>query len=313
MNESRYLIDEINSLKKQQRAVILVHNYQRPEIYGVADFIGDSLELSKKAKETDAEIIVFAGVHFMAETAKILNPEKIVLLPNLDAGCSLAAFATVEKLKAAKELYPDAAVVSYVNTTAAVKALSDACCTSMNAVNVVNALPQKRVIFLPDKHLGSYVASQTDKEIILWDGYCYVHNDLEPKVLLQAKQHHPHAKIIAHPECNEGIRSVADHICGTGGMAKFARENAAEEFIVVTECGMREKLQQDVPTKKFFSFCKVCFYMKFITLENIRDALLYGQYAIEIPEDIRVQAERALLRMFELTNSSEQPILAVVR
>ena len=308
------LIEEIHALKQEKNAVILVHNYQRPEIYEVADFIGDSLELSKKARETEADTIVFAGVHFMAETAKILNPEKTVLLPSLQAGCSLADFATAEKLKAVKAQYPDAAVVSYVNTTAEVKALSDACCTSMNAVKVVNALPQKRVIFLPDKHLGSYVASQTDKEIILWDGYCYVHNDLKPDVLQQARQQHPGAKIIAHPECNEGIRSMADHICGTGGMATYAKENAAQEFIVVTECGMREKLQQDVPDKKFFSFCKVCFYMKFITLENIRDALVNNKHIIEIPEEIRIKAEQALIRMFELTNTPlEKPLLAVVR
>src|SRR3989338_514636 len=233
--DNNKLISQILDLKKQRNAVILVHNYQRPEIYKIADYIGDSLELSKQAAKTDADVIVFCGVKFMAETAKILSPDKTVLLPTLEAGCSLADMATPEKLKELKKLHPNAAVVSYVNTNADIKAMSDICCTSMNAVKIVNSLPNKEIIFLPDKNLGRYVASKTDKKIILWDGYCFVHDKLKAKMLQDLKKKNPNAQIIAHPECREDILQAADHICGTGGMAKFANSNGAKDFIVVTE------------------------------------------------------------------------------
>ncbi|MEK6869154.1 MAG: quinolinate synthase NadA, partial [Nanoarchaeota archaeon] len=217
--QTEKLIELILELKKQRNAVILAHNYQNPEMYKIADYIGDSLGLSQEAAKTDADVILFCGVKFMAETAKILNPEKTVLLPTLDAGCSLADMATPEKLAEIKKIHPNAAVVSYVNTSADIKAMSDVCCTSMNAVKIVNSLPNEEIIFLPDRNLGRYVASKTNKRIILWDGYCFVHDKLNAQILADLKRKNPEAKIIAHPECREEILQMADHVCGTGGMA----------------------------------------------------------------------------------------------
>lgn len=295
------LIDNINRLKKEKNAVILVHNYQRKEIYRVADFIGDSLELSRKAAATNADIIVFCGVRFMAETAKILSPQKTVLLPKEEAACSLADMATPEAVKALKTKYPEAAVVGYVNTNADVKALCDVCCTSANAVNVVNSIPQKQVIFLPDKNLGRYVQSKSEKEIILWDGYCAVHQLLDAESLVEFKEEHPGSKIIAHPECRTDILKVADHVCSTGGMAKFAQLDNSSEYIVVTECGMTDKLREDLPGKTFFSFCNFCPYMKIITLQSVYDALLKNQYEIQLNENIRLQAKKAIDKMLAVS------------
>jgi quinolinate synthase len=298
-NEQNILVNEINWLKKKKNAVILVHNYQRPEIYQVADFIGDSLELSRKAAETDADIIVFCGVKFMAETAKILNPEKSVLLPALEAGCSLADMATVEEVEKMKKEFPGAAVVSYVNTNADVKAVSDICCTSANAVKVVNSLPQEEIIFLPDKNLGRYVQSKSQKKIHLWEGFCAVHQDLNSETLLNFKKEHPDAKIIAHPECKTDILNVADYVCGTGGMAKFAQQDQSGDFIVVTECGMTNKLREDVPGKHFYSFCNFCPYMKATTLELVLQSLKEEKHLIELPEEIIARAKKSIVRMLE--------------
>jgi len=303
-SEEQKLIDLILELKKQRNAVILVHNYQRPEMFKIADYIGDSLGLSVKAAETKADVILFCGVKFMAETAKVLSPGKTVLLPNLDAGCSLADMATVEKLKEVKNQYPDAAVVSYVNTTADVKAISDICCTSANAVEVVNSLPNKRVIFLPDKNLGRYVQEHTDKEIILWDGYCFVHDKLDAGTLMEFKQRYPDAKVIAHPECKDELLKLSDHICGTGGMAKFAKSDGSKNFIVVTECGMTDKLRQDVPEKNFLSFCNVCPYMKSTTLQLVARALITNQNEITLPEDIIRDARKAIDRMLAVSKNA---------
>jgi quinolinate synthase len=294
------LIQAINKLKKEKNAIILVHNYQRPELYKVADFIGDSLELSRKAAETNAEIIVFCGVKFMAETAKILNPGKIVLLPKLEAGCSLADMITPKDVMHLREAYPQAAVVCYVNTNAEVKALCDVCCTSANAVHIVNALPQKQVVFLPDQNLGRYVQSKTNKEIILWEGNCAVHHLLDEHSLAEFKSEHPGAKVIAHPECRADLLKFADYICGTGGMAKFANTDAASEFIVVTECGMTNKLREDVPGKRFFSFCNFCPYMKVTTLESVLESLQKMQHEITVEEKVRTEAAKAVNRMLEL-------------
>jgi len=293
------LIRLVKELKKQRNAVILVHNYQKPEMYKIADYIGDSLGLSKQAAETDAEVILFCGVKFMAETAKILSPDKTVLLPTFDAGCSLADMATPEQLVQVKKLHPDAAVVSYVNTTADIKAMSDVCCTSMNAVKIVDSLPNEEIIFLPDKNLGRYVASKSKKKIILWDGYCFVHDKLNAQMLVDLKKKNPNALIIAHPECKEDILELADKVCGTGGMAKFANSNDAKDFIVVTECGMTEKLREDVPNKNFYSFCNICPYMKSITLPLVVNSLVHNQHEITLPQDIMVKARRALDRMLE--------------
>ena len=304
VNDTEKMIELVLELKKQRNAVILVHNYQRPEMFRIADYIGDSLGLSVKAAETDADIIVFCGVKFMAETAKVLSPNKTVLLPNLDAGCSLADMATVEKLKEVKKQHPDAAVVSYVNTTAEVKAISDICCTSANAVEVVNSLPHKKVIFLPDKNLGKYVQQHTDKEIILWDGYCFVHDKLDSQTLEEFKQRYPDAKIIAHPECKDDLLKMADHICGTGGMAKFAKSDGSKNFIVVTECGMTDKLRQDVPEKNFLSFCNICPYMKSTTLPLVVKSLIHNTNEITLPEDIIANARKAIDRMLKVSKNA---------
>lgn len=304
MNDAEKLIGLVLELKKQRNAVILVHNYQRPEMFKIADYIGDSLGLSVAAAKTNADIILFCGVKFMAETAKVLSPNKTVLLPNLDAGCSLADMATVEKLKEVKKKYPDAAVVSYVNTTADVKAISDICCTSANAVEVVNSLPNRQVIFLPDKNLGRYVQEHTNKEIILWDGYCFVHDKLDADTLMEFKQRYPDAKVIAHPECKDELLKLSDHICGTGGMAKFAKSDGSKNFIVVTECGMTDKLRQDVPEKNFLSFCNVCPYMKSTTLQLVARALITNQNEITLPEDIITGARKAIDRMLAISKNA---------
>lgn len=304
INDTEKLIEIILKLKKQRNAVILVHNYQKPEMYRIADCIGDSLGLSVKAAETKADVILFCGVKFMAETAKVLSPEKTVLLPTLDAGCSLADMATVEKLEEAKRKHPDAAVVSYVNTSADIKAMSDICCTSANAIEIVNSLPNKRVIFLPDKNLGRYVQQNTDKEIILWDGYCFVHDKLNADVLMEFKQRYPDAKVIAHPECKEELLKLSDHICGTGGMAKFAKHDGSKNFIVVTECGMTEKLREDVPEKNFLSFCNVCPYMKSTTLPLVVRSLVSNSHEIKLPEHIMVNAKKAIDRMLQFSKNA---------
>jgi len=293
------LIERVLKLKKQRNAVILVHNYQIPDMYKIADFIGDSLELSKQAAKTDADIILFCGVKFMAETAKILSPDKTVLIPTLEAGCSLADMASVEQLMKLKKEHPKAAVVSYVNTNADIKALSDVCCTSMNAVKIVNSLPNEEIIFLPDKNLGKYVQSKTKKKIILWEGYCAIHHELSAKMLTELKKQNPDTKIIAHPECQDDVLGIADHICGTGGMAKFAKSNNAQDFIVVTECGMTEKLREDAPDKNFHSFCNICPYMKATTLPLVVNSLENNQHEIILPQEIITKARKALDRMLE--------------
>lgn len=304
MNDTEKMIELVLELKKQRNAVILVHNYQRPEMFRIADYIGDSLGLSVAAAKTDADVILFCGVKFMAETAKVLSPNKTVLLPTLDAGCSLADMATTEKLREVKKQHPDAAVVSYVNTTADVKALSDICCTSANAVEVVNSLPHKKIIFLPDKNLGRYVQQHTDKEIILWDGYCFVHDKLDADMLMEYKQRYPDAKIIAHPECREDLLKLSDYICGTGGMAKFAKSDGSKNFIVVTECGMTEKLRQDVPEKNFMSFCNICPYMKSTTLPLVIRSLVHNTNEITLPEEIIANAGKAIDRMLAVSKNA---------
>lgn len=293
-------IKEIKALAEKRNAVILVHNYQRPELYEIADFIGDSLDLSRKAAATDADIILFCGVHFMAETAKLLSPDKLVLLPSLKAGCSLADSVKPLDVIALRSAWPDAAVVCYVNTSAAVKAVCDVCCTSANAEKVVNSLPNKQVIFLPDENLGRYVQQKTDKEIILYKGNCAIHHLLNADSLLAYKAMHPGARIIAHPECREEILSVADYVCSTGGMANAAKQDDASEFIVVTECGMKEKLMLDVPQKSFLGFCNICPYMKEINLDNVLEALQKDQHAIEIDPEIAINARKTVERMLAL-------------
>ncbi len=298
------LAREILVLKKQLNAVILAHNYQVPEIQDVADFVGDSLGLSQQAAKTSADVIVFCGVHFMAETAKILNPTKKVILPDLRAGCSLADAVTGEALADRKaelrRIYPDLMVVGYVNTTADVKAECDACCTSSNAVKVVEAMPSEHILFVPDKNLAAYVQSQTRKEIVAWDGNCYVHHQITPEQILAVKRGLPHLRVLAHPECRRDVLAVADAVLSTSGMVKYAKESPAHDFLIVTECGLSDRLVLEVPDKKFYKSCKLCQYMKMITLEGTRDALRTLGPEITLDEDVRVRAKRALDRMLEL-------------
>jgi quinolinate synthase len=312
VREIRDLHEEITALKKERNAVIVAHNYYRPEILKIADFVGDSLELSLVAsKVTEAEVIEFCGVHFMAETAKIVNPSRTVLLPNLLAGCQLADSAPAEEVAARieelKRDYPDLAVVSYVNTTAAVKALSDVVCTSGNAARVVRALPNRNILFTPDRNLANHVAQQVpEKNIIPWDGFCYVHQQITPQEIARIRESDSELKILVHPECRPDVAKLADAVLSTSGMVRYAKENAASRFLVVTECGLSDRLAMEVPDKQFLKGCKLCTFMKVTTLPDVRDSLKYMRYPIEIPEDIRVKAERALQRMFEIEQATSR-------
>jgi quinolinate synthase len=298
------LAREIVDLKRSRNAVVLAHNYQRPEIFEVADFVGDSLELARKATTVDADVIVFCGVHFMAETAKILSPSKSVLLPNLAAGCSLADSITGEALAERRDelrrVYPDLAVVSYVNTTADVKAESDVCCTSSNAVRIVEALPNQNILFTPDENLAAYVQSQTGKNVIAWNGTCYVHQQIRPEHIERVRRAMPQVRVVAHPECRQDVLSLADAVLSTSGMIDYARKSTATEFLVVTECGLSDRLLLELPDKTFYKACKLCQYMKMITLEETADSLRHLRYPILLDEAVRSRAERAIRRMFEL-------------
>jgi quinolinate synthase len=309
VREFEGLHEEIRALKKQRNAVIVAHNYYRPEILKVADFVGDSLELALMAsKVKDADVIEFAGVHFMAETAKIVNPTRTVLLPNLLAGCQLADSAPAEdlavRIEALREEYPDLAVVSYVNTTAAVKALSDIIVTSANAAKVVRTLPSKNILFVPDRNLANHVAEQVpEKNIIPWDGYCYVHQQITPEEIAKIRKADPELEIMVHPECRPDVADLADAVLSTSGMVRYAKERPASRFLVVTECGLSDRLAMEVPDKTFVKGCKLCTFMKVTRLEDVRDSLRDMKYDIVVPEEIRVPAERALRRMFEATES----------
>jgi quinolinate synthase len=298
-------IAAIRKLKKQRNAVILAHNYQRPEIFEVADFIGDSLELSRQAAKVDVDIIVFCGVHFMAETAKILNPSKTVLLPDLRAGCSLADSASAESLVDRKtelrRVFPDLAVVSYVNTTAEVKAESDVCCTSANAVKIVNALPNQNIPFVPDQNLARHVQENSGKNIIAWDGNCYVHHQITPDQISEIREALPHVRVLAHPECRQDVLALADAVLSTSGMVEYARNSGANEFLVVTECGLSDRLTLELPEKKFYRACKLCHFMKMITLSDTLTALRETRHEIQLNEAVRLRAEKALQRMLELS------------
>ncbi|MGO9453586.1 MAG: quinolinate synthase NadA [Candidatus Binataceae bacterium] len=300
------IIAEILRLKEERKAIILAHNYQRPEIFEVADFIGDSLELARKARDVrDAEVIVFCGVHFMAETAKVMNPGRTVLIPDLRAGCSLADAVTAEALADRKaellKLYPDLKVVSYVNCTADVKAESDACCTSANAVQVVNAIDSDNILFVPDQNLANYVQENTSKRIISWDGNCYVHHQITPAEVEKVRSAIPGLKVLAHPECRKDVLALADAVLSTSAMLRYARESEADKFLVVTECGLSDRLLMEIPDKRFYKACKLCRFMKMITLEGTLDSLRNLRYEIELPQDVREGARKALERMLELS------------
>jgi len=304
---------KIEKLKKKRNAVIIAHNYQRDEIQEIADISGDSLALSQAAVRTDADVIIFCGVQFMAESASILNPDKKVLLPVREAGCPLADMITPEKLRAKKAQYPGAAVVCYVNSSAEVKAESDIACTSSNAVEVVRALKEKQIIFVPDKNLGRYVQSQIpEKEIILWEGFCPTHIRVQEEDIVRAKNAHPNAEVIAHPECNPEVLALSDHICSTGGMFTYVKNSSAGEFIISTESGMLYKLQKDNPDKKFYlpTSHLVCANMKLITLGWVAHSLEMMVYEVKVADDVRERAKRALDRMLAVTGEKKGAAIA---
>ncbi len=310
--EQNEQIEKIKRLKKEKDAIILVHNYQRPEIYEVADYIGDSLGLCVKAQEMKAKIIVFCGVHFMAESAAVMNPDKKVLLPALDAGCALADMITAEALIKEQAKYPEAATVCYVNSTADVKAASDICCTSSNAVEVVKSLPNKQILMVPDKNLASFVAKQLpDKEIIAWDGFCPIHHKITAPYILEAKKKKPNAKILAHPECRDEVLQLSDFVGSTEAIVKFATEDDGEEYIVLTECGMIQRLMKENSNKKFYTVCGLCYDMKKITLERIINSLENEEYEITVPFDIAVKARESLDKMFLINKKNKQILLPV--
>jgi quinolinate synthase len=298
------LSNEIRHLKKERDAVILAHVYQRPEVQDVADYVGDSLGLSQQAAATSAKVIIFCGVHFMAESASILSPDKIVVLPEEEAGCPMADMVDAVSLERKKQEMPGAAVVCYVNTSAEVKALCDIACTSANGVKVVESLPPEQpVLFVPDKNLGSYIASKTGREIALWDGCCNVHDRLTVEDIRKAKAAHPQALVLVHPECRPEVVALADKVASTTGMVRFVSGSEAREFIIGTESGILSQLRKTSPDKKFYmaSGDLICPNMKKTTLESVHRALLTLQPRVDVPEDIRQKAARCLERMLSVT------------
>ncbi len=306
------LVKEINRLRQEKNAVILAHYYQVAEIQDIADFVGDSLALAQAAAKTDADIILFAGVHFMAETAKILNPDKKVLLPDLLAGCSLAESAPREQFEAFKKQHPDHVVVSYVNTSADIKALTDIVCTSSNAEKIINSIPKdKKIIFAPDKNLGSYLIKKTGRDMLLWDGACEVHEEFSLEKILALKAEYPEAKIIAHPESRDYILNIADYIGSTSGLLKYVQNSDAKAFIIATESGILHKMAQIAPDKILIPAppqhdetgcaCAECPYMKRNTLEKIYLALNYELPEVNVEEELRKKALVSIERMLELS------------
>lgn len=304
------LAEEIAELKRERNAVILAHNYQVREIQEIADYVGDSLGLSYKAAETDADVILFCGVHFMAETAKILNPRKRVLLPDLDAGCSLSESCPPEKLAAFLEQHREKNyyVIAYINCSAGVKALSDVICTSGNAERIVRAAPPDRnILFVPDQNLGAWVMEKTGRHMDLWQGNCYVHVEFTARSIQQIRDEFPDAPVVAHPECTFAVRLLADEVCSTEKMIGYCKESPASDFIIVTEAGMLHRLRREVPGKNFIAgptdhcACADCRFMKLNTLEKAHAALLNMKPEITLPEPLRQRAEAPILRMLELS------------
>lgn len=293
---------EIRALLKERNGILLAHNYMRDEVQEIADLTGDSLGLSIEAAKTSASVIVFCGVHFMAESAAILAPDKTVLLPRLDAGCPMADMVTVSGLEEMKACHPGVPVVTYVNSSAAVKAISDICCTSANAVKVVKSMASPEIIFVPDRNLGRYVARFTDKTFHFWEGFCPTHERLRPETILRLKQEFPDALFVCHPECHPDVESLADHVCSTTGMYEFCRENPATRFIIGTEAGILYRLKKDNPTKEFIlaSPALMCPNMKLTSLEDILLALQTMEPVISVPDEVRIPAKRALDRMLAI-------------
>lgn len=312
--QNRELVQEINQLKEERNAVILAHNYQIPEIQDLADYVGDSLGLSRQAAIVEADTIVFCGVHFMAETASIISPDKKVLIPDLEAGCSLADSITVEQLRVWKAEYPDAVVVSYVNTTAEIKAESDYCCTSSNAVGIVNSIPEdKEILFLPDQFLGGYVEVITGRDLHIWKGACHVHEKIGELNIAEKQKQYPEAEMLIHPECGCSTSCMMKsavyfdckdgHIYSTKGMLDRASASDANQFVVATETGILHRMRKENPGKTFYAANEesVCDYMKMITLDNLRDALKYEQYEVKVPVEMAQKAYLPIERMLKIS------------
>ena len=302
MKDTEELKREVRELLKKRNAIMLAHNYQRDEIQEVADITGDSLGLSQAAAESDADVIVFCGVHFMAESAKILSPEKKVILPRIDAGCPMADMINADQLRAEKEKRPGVPVVAYVNTTAEVKALSDICCTSANAVSVVNSLDAESVYMVPDKNLSHFVSKRVDKKMEWWEGFCVTHEKMRPPEVAKLKEDHPGALFICHPECNPSIVDIADHVTSTSGMYEYVKRSPAKTFIIGTEMGILYKMRRDNPDKEFLlaSESLICPNMKLTTLEDVHESLTEMKNFVEVPEEIRLKAKATLDRMLEV-------------
>ncbi len=295
---------EINHLKEEQNVVILAHSYQMPQIiFGIADYVGDSYGLSRRAVDVQAETIVFCGVEFMAETAKILNPEKRVLLPSLEAGCSLAEGISAEDVKSLRKQYPGTPIACYVNTSAAVKAECDVCVTSSNAIEIIKKLDSDQVIFVPDKHMTSNLGPLTGKKIIGWNAECIVHNQYTKEHVLQLRSEHTGIKILAHTECDPSVVLEADYVGSTGGMIEYVKSSSSDKFALITECGLAERLKVEFPEKAFFGSCALCPYMKAINLENILEVLRSPrpEQEIKIPSEISSRAKASLDKMFNMT------------
>jgi len=303
------LFSAINELKKELNAIILAHYYQEPDIQDIADYIGDSLGLSQQAAQTEAEVIVFAGVHFMAETAKILNPHKLVLLPDLNAGCSLADSCTAEEFAKFKAKYPEHLVISYINCSAEIKALSDIICTSSNAVKIVQQIPQEKpIIFAPDRNLGRYVMEQTGRDLVLWQGSCIVHETFSERKIVELKTKYPQAEIIAHPECETGVLNHADYIGSTTALLKYSQKSSSDIFIVATEPGIIHQMSKSAPNKQFIPAppinqcaCNECPHMRLNTLEKLYLCMENKTPEIEIPESIRLKALHPIQRMLAMS------------
>lgn len=311
VDSSLDLVAEISRLKKEKNAVILAHYYQTGDIQDIADFVGDSLALSQQAAKTDADIIVFAGVHFMAETAKILSPSKKVLIPDMNAGCSLANSCKAEDFTEFLKQYPDHTVISYVNTTADVKALTDIVCTSSNAVQIVQNLPvDTKIVFGPDRNLGNYIKNITGRNMVIWDGACHVHEEFSLERILEIKKEHPKAKILAHPECKKQILLVADHIGSTAELLKFSSMDEAEEYIVATETGIIHQMRKSSPAKVFIPAppldstcgCNDCNFMKLITLKKLYNTLLYEQPEVVVDEAVSLKAVKSIKAMLDISS-----------
>jgi len=304
------IVAEINRMKQEKKSVILGHYYQTSDIQDISDYLGDSLKLAQVAAETDAEVIVFAGVHFMAETAKILSPGKKVIIPDLEAGCSLADSCPPDEFRQFRVAHPDHTVISYVNTTAEIKTMTDICCTSTNALDIVNYLPEdEKIIFAPDKNLGNYIQRVSGRDMLIWQGACHVHEEFSVEKIADLKKQHPQAKIIAHPECEKPVLLMADHVGSTSSLLKFTKKDDAQQYIVATESGILHQMRKESPEKDFIVAppkdstcgCSDCNFMKLITMKKIYNSLKYERPVVELDDDTIKKARRPIVRMLEIS------------